>query len=208
MVRGYDTELKIQLPSAYTRSIMPDHRLHIPNAEMARRWEHLEGISKKLMPVNDCDFGLKRLKKDTRYRNDYLKGMNDLIAKGYAEKVDSVQSSSTGNIPHHQKPEKAERILDLRRLQRDYGSVFGLEAANFIRKDFQVDDGLTLVAGVDDAVRSVKASQQMCSNGGLRLHKFRSYSNAVIKQIPPDDRANDIKKHRLLEGRTSDNQNP
>ncbi|CAC5415021.1 unnamed protein product [Mytilus coruscus] len=131
---------------------------------MTRRWEHLEGVSKKLIPVNDCKFGLligydcaraltprevktgkgnepytqktdlgwgivgitdptsaedcsepnfpidqslalqrfkhlrKRLQKDTRYRKGYFTGMNDLIAKGNAEKVDSVQSSGTENV--------------------------------------------------------------------------------------------------------------
>ncbi|CAC5392120.1 unnamed protein product [Mytilus coruscus] len=320
VVRGYDTELKIQLPSTYTRSIMPANLSHIPNAEIARRWEHLEGVSKKLMPVDDCEFGLligydcaraltpqevitgkgnepfaqktdlcwgivgitdptsaedcdsigishrilalevqpltsnsepkhvqhssgvrtkevnssqvakmmeldfsdrtvdtqpisredkrflnilqdgirrneghyelplpfkgsepnlpndkslalqrfehlrKRLQKDTRYRNDYFKGMNDLIAKGYAENVDSVQSSDTGNV--------------------------------------------WSVSGVDEAVRLVKASDQMCSKGGLRLHKFRPNSMEVLKQIPPDDRTSDMKNIDLLKDELPITKNP
>ncbi|CAC5381870.1 unnamed protein product [Mytilus coruscus] len=67
-----------------------------------------------------------------------------------------------------------------------------------ISKDFYVDDGLKSVSGVGEAVRLVKASQQMCSKGGLRLHKFRSNSKEVLKQIPPDDQASDIKNIDLL----------
>ncbi|XP_063436812.1 uncharacterized protein LOC134718246 [Mytilus trossulus] len=37
---------------------MPANRSHIPTAEMALRWSYLEHIAEKLMPVQDCEFGL------------------------------------------------------------------------------------------------------------------------------------------------------
>lgn len=52
-VRGYDSEKTISIPLAYTRSIMPANRSHIPSASMANKWPHLRRIAKFLMPVND-----------------------------------------------------------------------------------------------------------------------------------------------------------
>lgn len=457
MVRGYDSKLKIPLPPAYTRDIMPANRSHIPTAEMASHWSHLEVVADKLMPLNDCEFGLligydcaraltprevipavgngpyaqktdlgwgivgiidptrisddsigfshriialevqpinrdveskhvqfsigtrtkelspsevlrmmeldfsdravekqpmsredkrflsileenirldeghyemplpfkgpepimkdnrsealkrfehlrKRLIRDTKYRNDYLKSMDDLIVKGYAERAKTLQVTDDGKywyIPHHgvyhpQKPEKIRIVFDcsakhrgsslndhllqgpdlinsligvlnrfrqeqiaivcdieqmflqfkvkpehrdylrflwfedcgdlsaepveyrmnvhlfgaasspgcanfgLKRIADDNESEFGLAAANFIRKDFYVDDGLKSVASCNEAVELVKASQAMCNKGGLRLHKFRSNSKDVLRQINPNDRANDMKNLDLL----------
>ncbi|XP_063448067.1 uncharacterized protein LOC134727615 [Mytilus trossulus] len=58
VVRGFDSEVKIPLPNVFTRDIMPANRSHIPTAEMALRWSYLEHIAEKLMPVQDCEFGL------------------------------------------------------------------------------------------------------------------------------------------------------
>ncbi|XP_022102427.1 uncharacterized protein LOC110985605 [Acanthaster planci] len=57
-VRGYDSNLRITLPTAYTRGIMPANRTHIPTADMARRWPHLDKIARELMPVADCEVGI------------------------------------------------------------------------------------------------------------------------------------------------------
>ncbi|CAC5425699.1 unnamed protein product [Mytilus coruscus] len=62
----------------------------------------------------------KRLRNDARYRNDYFKSMDDLITKGFAEKVQPSQSDNEGHvwyIPHHgvyhpQKPEKVRVVFD------------------------------------------------------------------------------------------------
>ncbi|XP_063400333.1 uncharacterized protein LOC134684943 [Mytilus trossulus] len=58
VVRGFDSEVRIPLPQVFTRDIMPANRSHIPTAEMACRCLYLEHIAEKLMPVQDCEFGL------------------------------------------------------------------------------------------------------------------------------------------------------
>ena len=58
IVRGYDSDVKIHLPSAYTRAIMPADRSHIPTPDMARQWPHLECLVNKLSPLRDCEIGL------------------------------------------------------------------------------------------------------------------------------------------------------
>ncbi|KAK3724592.1 hypothetical protein QZH41_006356 [Actinostola sp. cb2023] len=59
---------------------------------------------------------------------------------------------------------------------------FGNEAAEFLLKDFYVDD-----------VKLIKNSQAMCAARNLRLHKFASNSNEVLEALPADDRAKDLK---------------
>ena len=73
-----------------------------------------------------------------------------------------------------------------------FEDVYGEEAANFIRKDFYVDDGLTSTPDADTATRLVKDTVSMCKAGGFRLHKFVSNDPEVMKKIPPDDRSKNL----------------
>ena len=70
---------------------------------------------------------------------------------------------------------------------------FGDEAANFIRRNFYVDDGLTSVPSVQEAVTLIQSSQAMCASAKLRLHKFASNCKEVLETLPPEDRAKDLK---------------
>ena len=72
--------------------------------------------------------------------------------------------------------------------EKDLGS----EAANFIHRDFYVDDGLTSVESVPDAVILIKNTKEMCRRGGFTLHKFTSSHKEVIEAIPIEDRAEGI----------------
>ena len=76
----------------------------------------------------------------------------------------------------------------------DNEEKIGSEAANFLREDFYVDDGLKSVPSIDEAVKLVKDVKEMCKRGGFNLHKFVSNSKEVIHSIPVEDRAEDIKK--------------
>ena len=70
---------------------------------------------------------------------------------------------------------------------------FGDEAANFIRRNFYVDDGLTSVPTVQEAVTLIESSQAICASAKLRLHKFASNCKEVLEALPPEDRAKDLK---------------
>ena len=82
----------------------------------------------------------------------------------------------------------------LKSTANDFEEEFGASAADFVRKDFYVDDGLKSVPLVDDAVKLIVSVKQMCSKGGFRLHKFVSNSKEVIRRIPEQDRADDVKE--------------
>lgn len=67
------------------------------------------------------------------------------------------------------------------------------KASSFVLQDFYVDDGLTSVESVNDAIELTRSAQALCSTGGLRLHKFISNSIDVIESIPPSERATEMK---------------
>ena len=64
-------------------------------------------------------------------------------------------------------------------------------------KDFYIDYSLKSVPLVDDTVKlvvSIKQIKDQCSKGGFQLHKFVSNSKEVIRRIPEQDRADDVKE--------------
>ena len=70
-----------------------------------------------------------------------------------------------------------------------YKGVCGKEAADFVRKDFYVDDGLKSVASVEQAKSLISSTKSLCQKGGFRLHKFVLNRREVLNSVPPEDRA-------------------
>ena len=82
----------------------------------------------------------------------------------------------------------------LKQTANDFEGQYGEQAAEFIRKDFYVDDGLKPVPTTASAVELVKNVKAMCHQGGFNLHKFLSNSKEVIKSIPEGDRTEGVKE--------------
>lgn len=74
----------------------------------------------------------------------------------------------------------------------------GSQAADFIRNDFYVDDGLTSVDAVEDAIELISSTQQVCARSGIRLHKFASNNDDVMEAVPVKDRAAELQNLDLL----------
>ena len=83
--------------------------------------------------------------------------------------------------------------LALKMTADDNETDLGADSANFLRRNFYVDDGLKSVRRPEEAIELVKKSREMCRRGGFRLHKFMSNSKTVIESIPEEDRASGIK---------------
>ena len=66
-------------------------------------------------------------------------------------------------------------------------------AAEFMKHNFYVDDGLGSVHTEEEAVDLLKGVQHICSKGNLRFHKIMSNSPIVMDSVPEADRAADIK---------------
>ena len=77
--------------------------------------------------------------------------------------------------------------------EQDLGSI----AANVLRRNFYVDDGLVSVDSVSEAVDVMKNIKEMCHRGGFNLHKFTSNSKEVLKQILVKDRAESVRDLNL-----------
>ena len=71
--------------------------------------------------------------------------------------------------------------------EKDCGKL----AADFVRSNFYVDDGLKYVATPAEALQLVESSRNMCKKGGFNLHKYMCNSKAVLAAISPELRAKD-----------------
>ena len=71
--------------------------------------------------------------------------------------------------------------------------IHGQDAANFLEKEFYVNDSLTSFDTPENAIAVIKKSQAMCAASQLRLHKFASNSKEVLQALPPDARAKTLK---------------
>lgn len=75
----------------------------------------------------------------------------------------------------------------LRQIASDYESTFGRQAADFLRHDFYVDDGLKSVSTVQEAIELIETTKNMCKGGGLILHKFLSNHQDVLSRVNQED---------------------
>ena len=57
-VRGFNSQLNIDLPGVFSRPSIPINRDHIPCAEMLDGWPYLGALRDKLMPKIGCEVGL------------------------------------------------------------------------------------------------------------------------------------------------------
>ena len=77
----------------------------------------------------------------------------------------------------------------LKQIVKDHGKQFSSGASEFIDRGFYVDDGLKSVSSEKEALTLVKDTTEMCEKAGLCLHKFRSNSSEVIRNLDPVKRA-------------------
>ena len=79
-----------------------------------------------------------------------------------------------------------------------YEESCGRQAAEFVRRNFYVDDGLKSVQFVEEAKELIKNTKSVCQKGGFRLHKFTSNNKEVLSSVPQEDRATDTKDRHLV----------
>jgi hypothetical protein len=57
-VRGFDSSIRITLPTVYSREFIPADESHIPSPETARSWPHLKAIAQHIPAIQACEIGL------------------------------------------------------------------------------------------------------------------------------------------------------
>lgn len=81
----------------------------------------------------------------------------------------------------------------LKHLATEGQDQFSQNAVKFIQRNFYVDDGLASVTSDAEAIQLIKEARELCSAGKLRLHKFISNSEKVLKSIPKEECAESVK---------------
>ena len=81
----------------------------------------------------------------------------------------------------------------MKRTADDNEQEIGKNLAEFLRKNFFVDDGLKSVSSNCEAVILITQAKEMCGRGGFNLYKFISNRRKVIEEIPQHDRADAVK---------------
>ena len=82
----------------------------------------------------------------------------------------------------------------LKRTANDFEFKFGTEAAEFIRHDFYVDDGLKSVSSASQAIALIQNTRNLCAEGGFNLHKFVSNDKEVVEATPKEQCAKEIRE--------------
>ena len=85
-------------------------------------------------------------------------------------------------------------MIALQETANRYEDSSSKKAANFVRRDFYVDDGLTSTTDVDSAVALAKSTIDLCAKGGFNLHKFASNEPEVLKQLPAKTLAKNLQE--------------
>ena len=62
------------------------------------------------------------------------------------------------------------------------------EAADFMKSNFYIDDGLTSVPDVKTAIKLLDATRKLCARGGFTVHKIVSNAIEVVKSVPVESR--------------------
>ena len=90
-------------------------------------------------------------------------------------------------------PSPAVATFGLRKTAKDGEEKFGKAAANFVHRNFYVDDGLTSLPTIQETIQLVTSAQSMLATANLRLHKVVSNSVEVMEAFPTEDRGKDIR---------------
>lgn len=86
----------------------------------------------------------------------------------------------------------AVAIYALRRAAEFGKMECGMDAKNFVLRNFYVDDGITSVPTEREAIDLLKRTQTMLSKSSLNLHKVASNSASVMEAFPSSERAKDL----------------
>ncbi|KAL7876824.1 hypothetical protein SRHO_G00034670 [Serrasalmus rhombeus] len=151
----------------------------------------------------------RKLSKDQKYKEHYVKFMEDVISKGDEEVHDIGLEDflrflwwSNGDFSTEPKEFRMRVHLfgafsspgcanyGLKYLAKENKDQYPL-GAQFVTRDFYVDDGVVSV-NVENAIQVAREARDLCANGGLRLHKFVSNDRAVLESIPPSERSADV----------------
>lgn len=92
----------------------------------------------------------------------------------------------------------AVATFGLRHLADDHRSI-SIDAADFIKNDFYVDDGVTSVSSTQEAQELIRAATEICSKANIRLHKFLSNEKDVLSSVAQSERGECARSINILQ---------
>ena len=90
-------------------------------------------------------------------------------------------------------PSPAVATFSLRKTVNHGGEEYTWGVKEFVNRNFYVDDRLTAVPSVQEAIDLIEETQTALATQNLRLHRVVSNLPAVMEAFPADDRAKDIR---------------
>ena len=90
-------------------------------------------------------------------------------------------------------PSPAVATFGLRKTAADGEEEFGENAAEFVHRNFYVDDGLASRPTTKEAIDLVTATQAKLATANLKLHKVVSNSVEVMEAFPAEDRGKGVR---------------
>lgn len=94
-------------------------------------------------------------------------------------------------------PSPAVAIYCMRKAAEKGKAEYGVDAQQFVERQFYVDDGLISLPTPERAIDLLSRTQQMLADSNLKLHKVASNSESVMEALPEEDRAKDLKHVEL-----------
>ncbi|XP_071133077.1 uncharacterized protein [Mytilus edulis] len=85
----------------------------------------------------------------------------------------------------------------LKRTAEDFGEYYDKVEAHTITKSMYVDECLSSLSTDVEAISLIKNETSLCEKGGFHMTKWISNSPLVIKSIPEDERAKEVKQWSL-----------
>ena len=82
----------------------------------------------------------------------------------------------------------------MKKTAEEHGDDYDQSIQNTIANNMYVDDCLASVATEEKANYLIKNLMALCKRGGFRLTKWLSNCKEVLKSLPEEDRAEDVKK--------------
>lgn len=58
VIRGYNEQAEVSLPTTYSRTFIPHNKSHLPNPQFAKGYSHLTSVANKIPANLQCDVGL------------------------------------------------------------------------------------------------------------------------------------------------------
>ena len=95
------------------------------------------------------------------------------------------------------KPSPSVAIGLLSKAADEGAQRYGNDVANFVKRNFYVDDGLISTTSPEEAINLLKTTKQMLSESHINLHKVSSNSQTVMDAFNPEDKASELSEINL-----------